>query len=267
VRRRVKETTMKLAFLLMLALCLGQTPEAAAQVFIAPPPPPVSMPEIIWNSHIMRQLGTNAAGQAVFGEQLQRDLEKKSGKTGASKPVDRPSATPSYSSALSYPYSGSHVLAALIAQSQAQAGDKTALKADDLNALVGALWNEYQTAFREENERLKMPLNDVASAMTYCIVMSYMTYNGVRELDANKSVAIYRQASRLFLDNPEFAKFSATDRQTLAEVLVAVGGMPGLTFKTTRDSAQMKKVAESTLVKLFGKDGARVKITENGIEF
>ena len=31
---------------------------------------------MIWNSHVMRQLGTNAAGQAVFGEQLKRDLEK-----------------------------------------------------------------------------------------------------------------------------------------------------------------------------------------------
>ncbi len=260
---------MTLACSLALALFLGHAANAAAQVFVAPPPPPVSMPDIIWNSHVMRQLGTNAAGQAVFSEQLRRDLEKKSAGTapGTGKPPAPPSAAPSYSSALSYPYSGSHVLATLIAQSQAQAGDKTPLKADDLTALVGVLWNEYQTAFREENERLKMPLNDVASAMTYCIVMSYMTYNGVRELDASRSVAIYRQASRLFLDNPEFAKFSATDRQMLAEVLVAVGGMPGLTFKATRDAAQMKKVAESTLVKLFGKEGASVTITENGIEF
>jgi hypothetical protein len=87
------------------------------------------------------------------------------------------------------------------------------------------------------------------------------------QLDAARSVAVYRQASRLFLDNPEFRKVSATDRQALAEVLVAIGGMPAMTAQMTRDQAQGRKVAENTLVKLFGQEGTKVRITEHGIEF
>jgi hypothetical protein len=252
---------MKLATLSMVLL-LVSVADSSAQVFTTPPPPPLSMPDMIWNSHVMRQLGTNATGQAVFAEQLKRDLEKKNQATAA-KPATQPS--PAYSSALAYPFAGQYVLAAKMAESPD--ATKAGLSPQTLNALVGTLWKEYQTSFREEHERLQMPVNDVASAMTYCVVMSYMTFNGLSQLEASKSVAVYQQASRLFLGNPEFGKFSASDKQMLAEVLVAVGGMPGLTLRTTRDTAQAKKVAGSTLVKLFGKDGGSVKITENGLEF
>jgi hypothetical protein len=255
------EISMKLACLLVVTVALSFGRDAAAQVFVPPPPPPLSIPEIIWNSHMMQHLGNMAAGQAAFGEQLKRDLAKKnavpSTGTGSTAPV--------YSSALSFPFSGTHVLATKIAE--AQAGDKAALKLDELNRVVGLLWSAYQTGFREEHERLKMPINDVGTAMTYCILMSYMSYNGIVQLDAARSVAVYRQASRLFLDNPEFKKVSATDRQALAEVLVAMGGMPAMTAQMTRDQAQGRKVAENTLVNLFGKEGTRVRITENGIEF
>jgi hypothetical protein len=254
---------MKLAFLSIVVL-LGGAVDPAAQVFTTPPPPPLSMPDMIWNSHVMRQLGTNAAGQAVFAEQLKRDLEKRN-QASAGKPSTQVSATPAYSSKLSYPFAGQYVLATRIAESPDAAN--AGLRADQLNSLIGSLFKEYQTSFQEEHERLRMPVNDVASAMTYCVVMSYMTLNGLSQLEAVKSVAVYQQASRLFLDNAEFAKFSATDRQMLAEVLVAVGGMPGLTLRTTRDAAQAKKIAESTLVRLFGKDGGKVRITENGLEF
>ena len=256
---------MKLAFLAIVGLLLGGVGQSAAPVFNPPPPPPLSMPDMIWNSHVMRQLGTNAAGQAVFGEQLKRDLEKKNPTPTSGTPAAPAPATPTYSSALSYPFAGRYVLASKMAESPDAA--KSGLSADQLNALIGTMWKQYQTSFQEEHERLKMPVNDVASAMTYCIVMSYMTFNGLNQLEASKSVAVYRQASRLFLDNPEFTKFSASDRQMLAEVLVAVGGMPGMTLRASRDTAQAKKIAEGTLVKLFGKDAATIKITEQGIEY
>jgi hypothetical protein len=252
---------MKLVCLMVVAAALSLGREAVAQVFVPPPPPPLSIPEIIWNNHMMQHLGNMAAGQAAFAEQLKRDQARKKEAPG----TGTGNAAPAYASELAFPFSGTHVLAAKIAE--AQAGDKSALKLDELNRVVGLLWSGYQTGFREEHERLKMPLNDVGTAMTYCILMSYMSYNGIVQLDAARSVAVYRQASRLFLDNPEFRKVSATDRQALAEVLVAIGGMPAMTAQMTRDQAQGRKVAENTLVKLFGQEGTKVRITEHGIEF
>jgi hypothetical protein len=263
---------MKLAYLAILITMVSGTSKATAQVFLPPPPPPLSLPDLIWNSHMMRQLGTNATGQAVFGEQLQRDLANRLKRdlpktNGAPNTGATPArgATPGYSSALSYPFSGTHVLPAKIAAGQS--GAKTPFKTDDLNRLVASLWSAYQTSFREEHERLKMPVSDVASAMTYCIIMNYMVYNNIQQVDASRSVAVYHQASRILLDNPEFSKFGASDKQALAEVLVAMGGMPAMTSQLTRDAAQGRKVAENTLVNLFGAQAAAIKITESGLEF
>src|SRR5687767_211372 len=103
------EISMKLASLVIIAFALCSPRVAVAQVFVAPPPPPLSIPDIIWNSHMMRHLGNAATGQAAFAEQLKRDLAKRNAAPGGGA-APSGSATPSYSAELSYPFSGTHVL-------------------------------------------------------------------------------------------------------------------------------------------------------------
>lgn len=80
------------------------------------------------------------------------------------------------------------------------------MNSEHINRLLQHVWGEYQRSFKEENERLKLPYNDVATALTYFISINYLISRNLTSIEAEKSVAIYKQIADTLLKNPNFQK-------------------------------------------------------------
>lgn len=192
-------------------------------------------------------------------------LKKNKAQSAANLKMNRPSASMIYPKQLSFVRSPKSPLAEKFAQ--ISGASNSSLNSEQINQLLQYLWTAYQTSFKEENERLKMPFDDVATALTYFISINYLLSRNLSSIEAEKSVAIYKQISETLLKNPEFSKISSEEKQLMAEVLVMLGGFPEVAFSQNRNFAQRDSMANENLARIFGTNAQNLKITDNGLEF
>lgn len=249
---------MKKIFLLPLAfLCFGFVSQISAQVYLPPPPPVLDSSKLIWNTYVTGQMGNNIAAQMA---RQNAAVSKQQKKSSAVKP-----APVSASKTTAFSRAAVFVLPKKLAQNSGANNSKT--DADQVNTLLQNLWQRYETSFSAANRELKMPYNDVATAMSYYIILNYLQANNVVTVEAEKTAAVYRQISALLGQNPDFTKLRDEDKQLFAEVLVMMGGVPTLIFETKRNPAETRQAARENLERLFGDKTTTMKITENGVEF
>lgn len=258
---------------LLFALLICGVRSSLAQVYLPPPPPVVNMPALIWHQFTMNQIRTTALGSSMFLDSMIDDLQAATKDVGASAPAQialrqaqtlgtaSPATGPTTAghAALGFTPSGHSLLAKEIA-----AGDP-GQDAAQLERVFSELYRQYLGAFREENERLGMPLHDLAAAFTSYVVMSYLYANELPAIDAETSLAVYHQSAGLFLANDALASLQERDRELLAETFVVMGATPRLIFDETRDPVRRRQAAVENLQRLFGPDGASVRLTASGI--
>jgi hypothetical protein len=227
-----------------------------AQVFLPPPPPVPNMSNVIWNNYIMNQMGIQAVGQQILGNEMLKNQKKNS------KPVASPNNSQVFSAKLAFKASGYSLLAEkLLAQNNSN------VKKQDLDNFFNGLWKIYTASFREENQRLGIPLEDIATTFTFYILNNYMISNDLTSLKAENTLAVYKQVAPIFLNNPKILNLPQKDKELLAEVFVSIGGIPSVILQTSSDKVKAKETAQKNLERIFGQKAAQLKITDNGIEF
>lgn len=246
---------MRLRFLplLLLALAFSTVSAISAQVWTPMPPPKIDMQNQIWRNFRMAQIGNQMAADMA---------RSRGGRTagGTKAPAAGPASV--YQKQFAFVRAARSPLAEKMAQGASTVGD-----AAKMQQIIDYTWEKYQTSFADENQRLGMPFNDVASAMTYYIVGGYLYANDVAGVPSEYSVVVYKQVASILGKDPEFLKLTAADKQMLAELLVTMGGVPVLAFEQKRDKNDQMAAGRANLDRLFGPNAGKLKITGNGVEF
>ncbi len=145
-------------------------------------------------------------------------------------------------------------------------GKKSNISQNDAEQLVGNMWERYQISLTEE-AGLGMPLNDVASAMTYYIVVNYLNAYDLQTIPAENSFAVYAQIADAFNKDKAFSTLSPKEKQLTSEVLLTITGMPRLEFERDKDRDKLRRGSHRNLAALFHDSAKNLKITQKGIEF
>lgn len=241
--------------LFILILLAGAFSAVSGQVWTPLPPPRVDMQNQIWRTFRIGQIGNQMAADMA--------RSRKGGTARPSVPAKSAANRTIYLKQFSFQRSSSSPLAAKMAAR----GGATPAETARMQSLVDDLWGKYQISFADENKRLGMPFNDVASAMTYYIVLSYIYAYDLPSVTSEHSVAVYKQVSEILSKDSEFAKLQPADKQMLAELLVTMGGMPALLYEQNRNNNEKLAAGRANLDRMFGTASAKVSITANGVEF
>jgi hypothetical protein len=249
---------LKLGFLTAFFV-FSLSSSAMGQVFI-PIPPTINMSNVIMNNQIMNQIRNNALGQRIVSQKVIQNAEK----NGVSR-TKKPAFTKNYTfpKELSFKPSGYSVVAKKLSENQN--GKANSANPQELETFFTSLWTNYLQSFREEHES-GMPVFDVSSALTFYIFNNYMVMNNLSSLEAEKTIAVYKQVSNVLLNNSDIKKMSNEDKEILAEMLVTLGNIPNLVYSKTQNQQEAAKAACENLEGLFGKNTNKLKITGNGIE-
>lgn len=231
----------------LLTFVIGVLYSASAQVWTPMPPPKIDTQNQIWRTFRMGQIGS----------QMAADMARSRGGNKTTVPTPK---TSTYRKEFAFRRSAASPLAAKMAGPQT--GDAAAMQ-----RIIDQTWEYFRTSFADENGRLGMPFEDVASAMTYYIVGGYMYANDIQGVPSEYSVEVYRQVASVLGKDPEFTKLTAADKQMFAELLVVMGGMPVLAYEQRRDKRDQIAAAKANLERIFGASAEKLKITANGIEF
>ena len=235
------------------------SPPVAAQVFTNPTIQPIITPNRIWSDFRIAQIGNQMAAEMARGKTSKNSAANKN-KSAASKSA---ASSAIYQKQFAFERAGNSPLAQKM--TEAQKGN-----ADDLaktQQMVDYLWKNYEITFADENCRLGMPFNDVATAMTYYIVASYLYANDIPTLESEYSVAVYKQVSEILSKDAAFSKLQPADRRLFAELLVTMGGMPVVVADKSRNKNDQIKAGQVNLERIFGSQAKALRITTNGIEF
>ena len=242
--------------LFILIFLAGAFSAVSGQVWTPLPPPRVDMQNQIWRNFRMGQIGNQMAADMVRSRKGGTARPAAPAKTAANRTI--------YLKQFSFQRSSSSPLAAKMAASR---GGASSAETARMQSLVDDLWSKYQISFADENKRLGMPFNDVASAITYYIVLSYIYAYDLPSVTSEHSVAVYKQVSDILSKDAEFAKLHPADKQMLAELLVTMGGMPALLYEQNRNSSEKLTAGRANLERIFGTAAAELSITANGVEF
>lgn len=256
------------------AMLLAVALPVFAQVYLPPPPPVVHMPDLIWHQFTMNQMRSNALASSMFLDSMIKDMNGLASKAGNSRDAgaafdagatllqgaEVPALPPGAASALAFEPSGRSLLAEKIA-----AEDPTQDPAQ-LEQFFTRLYEDYLRAFSEEHERLGMPQHDVAAAFTSYVIFSYLDAHGLSAIEAETSLAVYRQSVGVLLGNEQLATLAPRDRELLAETFVVLGATPRLLFEETRDPAQRQQAGLANLTRIFGPDASTLRLTPAGIQ-
>ena len=239
--------------LFILILLAGAFSGVSGQVWTPLPLPRVDIQNQIWRTFRMGQIGNQMAADMA-----------RSRKSGTTRPPAKTAANRAiYPKQFSFQRSANSPLAAKMAASSGASRAETAR----MQKLIDDSWSKYQFSFADENKRLGMPFNDVASAMTYYIVLSHIYARDLPSLPSENSVAVYKQVSEILSKDAEFGKLQPSDKQMLAELLVTMGGMPALLYEQNRNNNEKLAAGKANLERMFGTAAAKVSITANGVEF
>jgi len=247
---------MKKRFLTVLVSLIFSAP-VFGQVFTNPTIAPVITPNRIWSDMRVGQIGG----------QIAADMARNSKSKGKTAVKGKTATAPKTSAIFQKQFAFQRAVNSPLAQKMAETQNANASDTAKVRQLVKYMWGKYETTFADENRRLGMPFNDVASAMTYYIVSSYLYANDIQSLDSENSVAVYRQVAEILGKDAEFAKLKPADKQLYAELLITMGGMPIATFEQSRNRSDLTNLGRQNLERLFGDKANNLQITANGIEF
>lgn len=248
----------KALFVLFLLLFLGVSERLTAQVWTPPAPPQIDMQNQIWRTFRMGQIGNQMAAD------MARSRARGNRPSTAKKPVP---VNPVTAKSSVYQKQFSFQRTAKSPLAEKMAGMKGGSSAADMQKLVDYMWGKYRTTMADENRRLGMPFEDVAAALTYYIVGSYMYANGILSLRSENSVAVYKQVAAILLKDPEFTKLQNADKQLLSELLVTMAGMPAVVYEQNHNTSEQAAAGKENLERIFGSEARKLRITENGMEF
>lgn len=250
---------MKKRFLLVLVGFIFTIP-VGAQVWTPPAPPQINMQNQIWRNFRMAQIGNQIAAD------MARSGRANKNRSGTGKTVTAPPAA-NYSAVYQKQFSFQRAAGSPLAQKMTELQKGGANDSAKMQQIVDYMWGKYEVSFADENRRLKMPFNDVVTAMTYYIVGSYLYANDLQSSESEYSVAVYKQLSEILTKDAEFAKLQPADKQMLAELLVTLGGMPAAAYDQNRDRNEKMRIGLTNLERIFGAQAKNLQITANGIEF
>lgn len=247
---------MKKRFLTVLVSLIFSAP-VFGQVFTNPTIAPVITPNRIWSDMRVGQIGG----------QIAADMARNSKTKGKTSVKGKTAAAPKTSAVFQKQFAFQRAVNSPLALKMVESQKGTANDTAKMQQIVKYMWGKYETTFADENRRLGMPFNDVASAMTYYIVSSYLYANDLQTLDSENSVAVYKQVAEILGKDAEFAKLKPSDKQLYAELLITMGGMPIATFEQSRKRSDLTNLGQQNLERLFGNQANNLQITANGIEF
>lgn len=247
---------MKKRFLTVLVSLIFSAP-VFGQVFTNPTIAPVITPNRIWSDMRIGQIGG----------QMAADMARNSKAKGKTAVKGKTTAAPKTSAVFQKQFAFQRAIASPLAQKMAEMQKSNANDTAKVQQLVKYMWGKYETTFADENRRLGMPFNDVASAMTYYIVSSYLYANNLQSLESENSVAVYKQVAEILGKDAEFTKLKPSEKQLYAELLITMGGMPIATFEQSRNRNDLTNLGQQNLERLFGDKANNLQITANGIEF
>lgn len=251
---------MKKRFLTVLVSLIFSAP-VFGQVFTNPTIAPVITPNRIWSDMRVGQIGGQIAAD------MARNSKSKGKTTVKGKTAPAPKSSANYSAVYQKQFAFQRAVNSPLAQKMAESQKANTSDTAKAQQLVKYMWGKYETTFADENRRLGMPLNDVASAMTYYIVSSYLYANDIQSLDSENSVAVYKQVAEILAKDAEFTKLKPGEKQLYAELLITMGGMPIATFEQSRNRRDLTSLGQQNLERLFGNKANNLQITANGIEF
>lgn len=240
-------------FLIAATFVLFAGLNISAQVWTPAPAPTINMTNQIWRNFRMGQIGN----------QMAADMARSRANSGKQATAPKAATAAKRSSAYKKEFLFQRAQTSPLVAKVAAAGSADAVT---MQQLIAYAWRSYETSFADENRRLGMPFNDVASAMTFYIVGGYLYANDLPGLQSEYSVVVYEQVAGVLAKDAEFMKLNATDKQILSELLVTMGAMPALTFEQNRDKGEMKKIGKANLERIFGTNASKLKITANGVE-
>ena len=252
----------KILWLLIVVLFFGSLARTNAQVFTNPIPPQINVPNQIWRNFRMGQIGSQMAADMARSKQA-----NKNSTTTKKKAADVSKLTANNSAIYQKQFAFVRTEESLLAQEiiKAQKGNSNDLV--KMRQLVNYMWSNYELSFADENRRLKMPFNDVVTALTYYIVLSYIYAKDLASLDSENSVAVYKQVADIMSKDADFARLQPVDKQLFAELLIMMGGMPGAAYEKNRNKTEQMKLGQANLERIFGAQAKNLQITSNGIEF
>lgn len=247
---------MKKRFLTVLVSLIFSAP-VFGQVFTNPTIAPVITPNRIWSDMRIGQIGG----------QMAADMARNSKAKGKTAVKGKTASAPKTSAVFQKQFAFQRSIASPLALKMSEMQKANANDTAKVQQLVKYMWGKYETTFADENRRLGMPFNDVASAMTYYIVSSYLYANNLQSLESENSVAVYKQVAEILSKDAEFTKLKPNEKQLYAELLITMGGMPIATFEQSRNRSDLTNLGQQNLERLFGDKANSLQITANGIEF
>jgi hypothetical protein len=123
-------------------------------------------------------------------------------------------------------------------------------------------WEIYTQVMEADLENF----NDVAAAITYVVSLNYMQVNNINSISTPTTEKIYNQIANNLLLDDNFKKLSSSDKQTMAEQII-LDGLETAQAAATKDSQKIKETAIRLMKKYIGKNAAKMRVTDNGIEF
>ncbi len=124
--------------------------------------------------------------------------------------------------------------------------------------------------YKQLEEKLGIPHDDIAGAIATFIAGSYEAYRDV-DLPEEQMLPLVEQIRTAIAGNPGFAKASNTEKQEMYEQMAVLGVFIASTRLALRDhpsaqmSAQMRQAAKGYLEQLLKTDADRIAITARGL--
>lgn len=255
------------AFIFVFTMfCSVAISESVAAQYV--PTPPIYTQDTFWtnlwqNKQYDRVTQSIVDNQRMVNQRAAANGRIRGGKAGnATQPRQSRSAN-IWVPAFKFTRSAPSPLAELI---YTELGKSSKITRNEAEQIVGSMWSRYQISMAEETG-LGMPLNDLASAMTYYIVVNYINANNLQSIPAESSFAVYAQIAEALKNDKSFATLSAKEKQLTSEVLLMITGIPRAQFERDNDTAKLQRKTYQNLVALFRDSTKNLRITQNGIEF
>lgn len=252
----MKKVVAALFFLISCAI----SSQISAQVWTPAPAPQIDMQNQIWRNFRMGQIGNQIAADMARANDANKNRTGNANKPAAGSSTNN-------SAVFRKQFSFQRTENSLLVQKMMDAKKGSPAESMKLQQLINYTWSKYETSFADENRRLGMPFNDVISAMTYYIVVSYLYANDIPSLKSENSVAVYKQLAEVMSKDAEFSKLQPADRQLVADLLITMGGMPVLYYERNKNKNELMNLGQANLERIFGTKAKSLQITDEGIRF
>ncbi len=244
--------------IVLASFCCFTFSESAAGQYV--PSPPIYTQDTFW-TNLWQNKQYDRVTQSIIDNQRMANRRVPAGNGSGTSP-SRSRYANIWVPAFKFTRSASSPLAELI---YSELGTKSNVTRSDAEQIVGNMWERYQISVAEE-AGLGMPLNDLASALTYYIVVNYLNANNLQSIPAESSFAVYVQIAEALKKDKSFSASSPKEKQLASEIFLTMTGLPRLQFERDNDRDKLQRKCNANLAALFRDSAKNLKITKNGIE-